>query len=365
VRIVFDGKAYDTDNAVRVIGGDNSPWSSAWWGLYRNENGTFFSIIVGHDGDEILECRTLSDAEARKELEKHENQLVEKYFGPMPEPGAMRRDLRFSRCTILAAIDTMAMMNHAYLTRFILELGPDYPQQVGDETVSVARRLNTLIQCFDRDPERRTDSGELLGNVLVEHGVTLLPKNYEWSEPEELPPSFAALHHSLGRDGFTIADGALRRALPVSLKLPQAESEIIRLLNKHGFIVAKGHLDQAFSAHTDGHWASANSQIRSFLDGLLDEISERIDPSVATMPSGQLRRTRLAVHGFLSRDLNEWNDNGLGFVNGLVRRLHPHGSHPGLSDQDDSTFRLHTVLLTARLLLVRFDTWGTATAAVT
>jgi hypothetical protein len=56
--------------------------------------------------------------------------------------------------------------------------------------------------------------------------------------------------------------------------------------------------------------------------------------------------------------LNEWDDNGLGFVNGLVKRLHPHGSHPGLSDQDDSTFRLHTVLLTARLFLVRFDTWG-------
>jgi integrase len=46
---------------------------------------------------------------------------------------------------------------------------------------------------------------------------------------------------------------------------------------------------------------------------------------------------------------------GGGFVNGLAKRLHPQGSHPGLSDQEDSTFRLHTVLLTARLLLERFD----------
>jgi hypothetical protein len=99
-------------------------------------------------------------------------------------------------------------------------------------------------------------------------------------------------------------------------------------------------------------------QFRSFLDGLLDEIAERIDPAATNLPSGQARRTKLAASGFLSRPLNEWDDNGHGFINGLVKRLHPHGSHPGLSDQDDSTFRLHTVLLTARLLLVRFDTWG-------
>ena len=182
--------------------------------------------------------------------------------------------------------------------------------------------------------------------------------NYDWSAPEELPPSFAAFHHSLRRDGFTIIDGALRRTLSVSLKLPEAENEIIRLLNKHGFAVAKGHLDQAFTAHTNGHWASANSQIRSFLEGLLDAIAERIDPSAAALPSGQSRRTKLAEHNFLSRELNEWSDQGFGFINGLVKRLHPHGSHPGLSDEDDSTFRRYTVLLTTRSLLVRLDAWG-------
>jgi len=33
------------------------------------------------------------------------------------------------------------------------------------------------------------------------------------------------------------------------------------------------------------------------------------------------------------------------------RRLHHHGAHPSLSDENDSTFRLHLVLLVARLLL--------------
>jgi hypothetical protein len=73
--------------------------------------------------------------------------------------------------------------------------------------------------------------------------------------------------------------------------------------------------------------------------------------------SRQARRQCLAniVPAFLDRDLNEWRDNGGGFVNGLMARLHPQGSHPGLSDDDDSTFRLHMVLLTARLMLTRFD----------
>jgi hypothetical protein len=75
-------------------------------------------------------------------------------------------------------------------------------------------------------------------------------------------------------------------------------------------------------------------------------------------PEPRPRRSKLASLGFLSQSLNEWDNNGLGFIKGLVKRLRPHGSHPGLSDQEDSAFRLHTVLVTARLLLVRFDKKG-------
>jgi hypothetical protein len=356
---VIAGKTYDTETATLVAtGGHDDERSQAWWSLYRTRDGAFFEVVAGHDG--VVEAfNPLTDKQAQAFLEVNANDLVEHHFGPMPEPGASWRDLRFSRRTIIAAIETMDTMTHAYLTRFLLTLGADFPEHVADETISIARRLNTLIQLFDRDPERRVDSGELLGNALVDHAFTLLPRQYDWSKPEDLPPCFATLHHSLRLDGFVITDGALRRTLPASVKLPEAENEIVRLLNKHGFAVAKGHLDQAFTAHATGHWASANAQIRNFLDGLLDAIAERIDPSAANMPSGQLRRTTLAAHGFFSRELKEWDDNGLGFINGLARRLNPQGSHPGLSDDDDSTFRLHTVLLTARLLLVRFDTWPT------
>ena len=58
---------------------------------------------------------------------------------------------------------------------------------------------------------------------------------------------------------------------------------------------------------------------------------------------------------FISRELNEWSDDGKNFVNGTFKRVHPQGSHPGLSDEEDCTFRLHLVLLVARLFLRRLN----------
>jgi hypothetical protein len=87
----------------------------------------------------------------------------------------------------------------------------------------------------------------------------------------------------------------------------------------------------------------------------LDEIAVRLDSNTASLGSGNPRRTQLAAQGFFSRSLNEWDDDGRNFVNGLFKRLSPQGSHPGLSGEADSTFRLHIVLLTARLFLSRFD----------
>ena len=57
--------------------------------------------------------------------------------------------------------------------------------------------------------------------------------------------------------------------------------------------------------------------------------------------------------GFLAPDQGEWTADGKNYVNGLFKMLHTHGSHPGLSDEDHCTFRLHVVLVTARTFLRR------------
>ena len=62
---------------------------------------------------------------------------------------------------------------------------------------------------------------------------------------------------------------------------------------------------------------------------------------------------------FLSPSLNEvpsqGGSNDKTYVSGLMNRLHPQGPHPGLSDEEDSTFRYHTVIIFARYLLKRLE----------
>ena len=41
-------------------------------------------------------------------------------------------------------------------------------------------------------------------------------------------------------------------------------------LRENGFVVPLGHLNQAINAHSRGEWASANAQMRTFLEGLLE-----------------------------------------------------------------------------------------------
>ena len=59
---------------------------------------------------------------------------------------------------------------------------------------------------------------------------------------------------------------------------------------------------------------------------------------------------------FLLQDYNEWfpNPQKPQYVEGLWQRLHSQGSHPGLSEQDDCTFRMQIVLITIRLFMRRF-----------
>jgi hypothetical protein len=222
----------------------------------------------------------------------------------------------------------------------------------------VSECLNNLIRLTDEWPDKEIDDGQLLRDALIDNAVSLVPlppaPEAAWMASPDAT-DMAVFRRALELDGYVITEGALRRTLPANVGLPTAESETTRLLQKHGFKTAKGHLDQALDAHGRGDWAAANSQIRTYFDALLDNIAEKLDASAGSLGSGQPRRAKLGALGFLTGHLNEWDDDGRGFINGLVRRLHPQGAHPGLSDEEDRTFRLHVVLLTGRLLLTRFD----------
>jgi hypothetical protein len=258
--------------------------------------------------------------------------------------------MRFSRRTIIAAIEVLegALQKHDAVIRYLLKIDSELAARCEGRYLS--ERFTKLIKLVDEEPGWQLEDGELLWDKVVEDAVALLPS----TEPDfsgEMPyinPSALQLLRALERDAFTVSEGTLRRTLPVDLGLPTTQSEVDRLLEKHAFTVPKGHLKQAIDAHAQGHWASANGQFRPFLEGLLDDIAARL------APTGSKRLRGLSAMGFLSRALNERD-----FMDGLIKRLHSEGPHPGLSGEEDSTFRFHVVLLTARLLLTRFDLWKT------
>jgi hypothetical protein len=263
---------------------------------------------------------------------------------------------QFSRKTVLAAVDFLPY-NQGQFTRFLQDLGPQMVDDVRGEDVSVGKRCSDLIRIYDSWPERTVSDCQFLSEVIVERAASHVPTHRAdsaWGKPPEDTPALKTFKAMLERDGFTIVNGTLRRILPVELGIAAAEDEVFRILSHPAFQLSRGHLTQALDAHGRGDWAAANSQTRAFYEALLDDFAIAIDPATV-VGSSEARRQRLATEGFLRTDLNEWGSEGKNFVNGLMKRLHPHGAHPGLSDEKDSTFRLHIVLLTARLLLERWE----------
>src|SRR5216683_2748725 len=124
---------------------------------------------------------------------------------------------RFSPRTVLAGVELLERLTQARLSRFLLELGSEYPDQVGGESISVSKRLNNLMGVIDQKPDRLLEGGELLRDAIVEKAVSLLPpaeKESPWHDVS--PPSPAAEHpvRLLEMGGFTVTEGVLHSALP-------------------------------------------------------------------------------------------------------------------------------------------------------
>lgn len=261
---------------------------------------------------------------------------------------------QFTRRTILAATDLMATWGNTGIDRFALEYGLE---QVA-RGYSRADRANAVGRYLIENPDAATEDGGNLTDTVVSRlvGDAIRASRYGYPEEfhfEHFSENYAGLKRGLERDGFTVEDGELRRSLPQALDLPAADDEVHVLLDRFGFAVPRGHLDQGIAAHARGDWAAANGCFRTFVESLLDEIAAHL--GAAGVPAGNQRRIWLANRNppFFLAALNEWDGQGHGFIEAFFRRLHPAGAHPGLSDEDDSTFRLHLVLLVARGLLRR------------
>lgn len=267
------------------------------------------------------------------------------------------RSAPFTRPTLLAAVELLDRHTQASFDQMILRLGleDEIPDGAG---LSLGKKCGLLGRIVVKQPMTVLDTidGRVsLGEAIVREALSVLNPRFK------SPPQTAFLR-GLARDGFVVEEGdrgekpRLRAALPQEIDLPASDSELHELLKLYQFQVPKGHLDQAIEAHTRGDWAACNAQLRTFLESLFDAIALRIEPAKASaLPSSENRRQLLADRGFLAMDRNEWTPDGKNFINGLFKMLHTDGSHPGLSDEDHSTFRLHIVLVTARTFMRRLD----------
>ncbi len=269
----------------------------------------------------------------------------------------MGQSSRFSLLTVIEAASLLTYRSHAELNKLMLRLSVEehVPQTL---EISKDNKVNKLVLFAKQHPGHRTLSDKNLADEIVEHAVDIVAEARDLSWASRLRECTAFLN-ALARDGFTLTeDNVLRSTLPSEADLPQTDDELHALLDEFSMATEKGHLDQAISNHTQGHWASANAQLRTFMESLFDAIAYGLEPVEADKTVTSENRRQLLASGnsqFLNTSLGEWGNDGKNFINGLFKRLHPEGSHPGLSDEEDCTFRLHLVLIVARYFLRRMQ----------
>lgn len=276
----------------------------------------------------------------------------------------------FNRMTLVAAAEVVSeFKSHSDME--VLEVQWDIAGRCDGSSKSA--RVASLARIAIEDSlEVMTEQGRLpLSRALIDVAIQATPK-------ARSGPSWKKLVAGLRFDGFELVakhseDASrfswgsklsqtfeLARMLPSDvpeLDFREAESEVMLLLDRHGFSIPKGHLKLAISAFSRGDWSAANGELRKLCEGYLNEMADKLGCDPAR--NSKAKRTFLGKLDppFLLSEYNEWDENDAKpqYVQGLMNRFHPHGGHPGLSEDEDATFRLQISLITARLFLRRFD----------
>jgi hypothetical protein len=265
----------------------------------------------------------------------------------------------FSRATIISLVELFDRpREHAVLTKNLILFGLEdaAPPSLG----GLEKREAALITYLVNHPTLKGPRGSELVFELVEYvfeNYTKVAPLFSFAASSAPDGAYEKLRRFLQQDGYEFINGNLRRTIPVEIAATAPPDDLVVLLNTFGFVTTRGHLEQARAAHARGEWAAANAQLRTFVESLLDDSARALSATQAADCSSAHARQELLARldpPFLIPALNEWRIGGAGdFIQGFIRRLHPEGSHPGLSDEADSTFRLHLTLLVSSHLVRR------------
>ena len=274
--------------------------------------------------------------------------------------------MKLSKETNLAMVYIIEKWNTAELDRLFIHLNIAIPKNSDGVNLSKSKKANLILsQINDNEDVQLEVINYIIADFSSKHEKVAEPDPFylddEKSVDELFCEEYSTLVNSLKRDGFALKNKKIVPLLPDELVNADVENELFRLLDKYNFTTAKGHLEQAIENHSNGNWAGANSQFRPFLESLLMEICNKLIPSRNCTSYGEalqwLATPSMITPIFLLPALNEvptpGTSNDKTYISGLMKRLHPQGSHPGLSDEEDSTFRYHTLIVFARYVLKR------------
>jgi hypothetical protein len=142
---------------------------------------------------------------------------------------------------------------------------------------------------------------------------------------------------ALNLEGYDVVEGDLVAYPSGAMDVSPQRGKLETMLEQKGLETARGHWDQVTDNVARGNWASANSQMRSFLEGVFDHVAAARWEGTDAAPTGGAARRFLQDEGHMSEEHGE-------LVKALFKLLHTEGSHPGLSEEADCHTRVLMVM---------------------
>jgi hypothetical protein len=225
---------------------------------------------------------------------------------------------------------------HGEIGTLIMEAEADQWEAPGSYNKQI--RLQLLFKNMRDDKSQEASAAALELARLVLRDGSANGSHVTW---------YTSVKDAVASDGweFNEYDDTLVPTIP-GMGVARETSFIERTMTDLGWNTAAGHYRQAAEAFADGGWASANGQLRSTLEDFMPSVTQSLTenrPKEIQACLDQLRKCDFLLNG------------EYGFAKGLWDMCQSRGSHPGLSTEQESRFRLMTVTAYIRFVLERLD----------
>ena len=177
--------------------------------------------------------------------------------------------MKLSKETNLAMAYIIERWTAAEVDRLLIYLNIAIPKDSNGVDLSKSKKANLILsQINDNEDIQLKVINYIIDDFSSKHENVAEPDPFSLGDEKSFDELFCekypTLTNSLKRDGFTLKNKEITPLLPDELVNANVENELFRLLDKYQFTTTKGHLEQAIENHSNGNWAGANSQFRTF-----------------------------------------------------------------------------------------------------